>query len=141
MICNFLYERKRSDFQSCTKRTCVHLRSSKLTFLQFSLPVWNTANEWLSKIISKGVHMGIRWLDRVVHELGISPPFVPHNLMTFKSDVESTNVTVYCMWSLVRPVLLCDIIFGKKIRLQYKRNFPSVYWSVCLLKLGRFSWY
>ena len=29
----------------------VHLRSSKLTFLQFSLPVWNSANEWLSKII------------------------------------------------------------------------------------------
>ena len=28
---------------------------------------------------------------------------------------------------LVRPVSLCDEIFGKKIRLQYKRNFPSVY--------------
>ena len=27
------------------------------------------------------------------------------------------------MWSLVGPVLLCDVIFGKKIRLQYKRNF------------------
>ena len=35
----------------------------------------------------------------------------------------------YSMWSLVqgRPVLLCDIIFGKKIRLQNKRNVPSVY--------------
>ena len=22
----------------------------------------------------------------------------------------------YSMWSLVRPVLLCDVIFGKKIR-------------------------
>ena len=31
------------------------------------------------------------------------------------------------MWSLVRLVLLCDESFGKKIRLQYKRNFPSVY--------------
>ena len=33
------------------------------------------------------------------------------------------------MWSLsslVQPVLICDVIFGKKIRLQYKRNFPSV---------------
>ena len=31
------------------------------------------------------------------------------------------------MWSLVRLVLLCDESFGKKVRLQYKRNFPSVY--------------
>ena len=31
------------------------------------------------------------------------------------------------MWSLVRLVLLCDESFRKKKRLQYKRNFPSVY--------------
>ena len=37
--------------------------------------------------------------------------------------------------------LLCDKIFGKKTRLQYKRNFPGVYLSVYLLKLdSRFSW-
>ena len=37
--------------------------------------------------------------------------------------------------------LLCDKIFGKKTRLQCKRNFPGVYLSVYLLKLGsRFSW-
>ena len=29
-----------------------------------------------------------------------------------------------------RPVLLCDKIFGKKTRLQYKRNFPGVYLSL-----------
>ena len=29
------------------------------------------------------------------------------------------------MLSLVRPVSLCGVIFGKKIRLQYKRNFLS----------------
>ena len=40
-----------------------------------------------------------------------------------------------------RPVLLCDKIFGKKTRLQYKRNFPGVYLSLQLLKLdSRFSW-
>ena len=30
-------------------------------------------------------------------------------------------------FKLVRPVSLCDVNFEKKIRLQYKRNFPSVY--------------
>ena len=38
---------------------------------------------------------------------------------------------------MVRPVLLHDVIFGKKIILQYKGNFASVY---CLFKLdSRFS--
>ena len=42
---------------------------------------------------------------------------------------------------LVRPVLPWDVIFEKKIRLQYKRNFPSVNWFVYPLKLdSRFSW-
>ena len=51
------------------------------------------------------------------------------------------------MWSLVRPVsgpagfTLWCFFFGKKIRLQHKRNFPSIYWSICLLMLDwRFSW-
>lgn len=30
-------------------------------------------------------------------------------------------------WPMVRPVLLCVVIFRKKIILQYKRNFGSVY--------------
>ena len=41
---------------------------------------------------------------------------------------------VYSMLFLVRPILLCGIIFAKK-RLQYKWNFPSVYWFVYLLFL------
>ena len=44
----------------------------------------------------------------------------------------------YSLWSLVRPApgpasFILRWNFRKKIRLQYKRNFPSVYWSVCLL--------
>ena len=47
--------------------------------------------------------------------------------------------TVCGLWS--GRFYFCDEIFGKKIRLQYKRNFPSVYWSVCLFELdSRFSW-
>ena len=46
------------------------------------------------------------------------------------SFLHFSRATVCGPWSgqpSVWPVLLCDIIFRKKIRLQYKWNFPSVY--------------
>ena len=57
-------------------------------------------------------------------------------------DRMGPHINMYCMWSLVRPVLLRDEIFEKKIRLviRYKKKFPTVYCSICFLKLdSRFS--